>query len=94
MRWLARQHKLLLLHARLHLLLISGLFCSTAVALCVPMGLIAWSSAGSFCITDLSLQVRKMSRFSESCLHFALKLLLQPLSLYSDAVTGMSSECL
>jgi hypothetical protein len=58
------------------------------------MGLIAWSSAGSFCITDLSLQVRKMSRFSESCLHFALKLLLQPLSLYSDAVTGMSSECL
>jgi hypothetical protein len=60
-RWLARQHKLLLLHARLHLLLISGLFCSTAVALCVPMGLIAWTSAGSFCITDLSLQVRKMS---------------------------------
>lgn len=28
----------------------------TAVSICVPMGLIAWSSAGSCCITDLSLQ--------------------------------------
>jgi hypothetical protein len=32
---------------------------STAVSICVPMGLIAWSSAGSCCITDLSLQVRE-----------------------------------
>jgi len=29
----------------------------TAVSICVPLGLIAWSGAGSCCITDLSLQV-------------------------------------